>query len=70
MDNLTPREALDICNGSRPATANRKAEAWQYLHDTKLAYNIEGPYAETVRSMIRDGLITTKGTGHGHPDRG
>ena len=54
---MTPREAVDICNNAKPAIASLKREAWQFMHDTRLAYNLQGPYAETCRSMIRDGLI-------------
>ena len=56
-DRMTPRIAVEICNGQRFASATRKREAWQFLHDTKLAYNLAGPYADTVRSMIADGMI-------------
>lgn len=51
------RTAIDIANGTMPATAMRKREAWQYLHRTKLAYNLGGFYADTLRSMIADGMI-------------
>ena len=54
---ITPRIAVDICNGTRPAGATLKQQCWQFMHDSKLAYNLQGPYAETVRSMIADGMI-------------
>ena len=51
------REAVDIANGTTPATASRKREAWTYLHTTRLGYNLAGAYADTLRSMIADGMI-------------
>ena len=54
---ITPRIAVEVCNGTRPASGDMKRQCWQFMHDSKLAYNLEGPYAETVRSMIADGMI-------------
>ncbi len=51
------RVAIDIANGTVATTAQRKREAWQYLHDTRLGYNLGGFYADTLRSMIADGMI-------------
>jgi hypothetical protein len=31
--------------------------AWQYLHDTKLAYNLQGWFGRTAQDLINSGLI-------------
>lgn len=56
-DRMSARVAIDTANGTTPSTADRKREAWQYLHDTRLGYNLGGHYADTLRSMIADGMI-------------
>lgn len=31
--------------------------AWQYLHDTKLAYSLQGWFGRTAQYLINSGLI-------------
>ena len=31
--------------------------AWQYLHDTGLAYKLQGWFGRTVRDLIEQGII-------------
>ena len=33
-------------------------EAWQYLHDTGIAYQLQGWYGRTAQAFIADGVIT------------
>ena len=33
-------------------------EAWQHLHDTGLAYRLQGWFGRTARRMIEEGHIT------------
>ena len=33
-------------------------EAWQYLHDTKLAYKLQGWFGRTARNLLDSGVIT------------
>lgn len=35
-------------------------EAWQYLHDTGLAYRLQGWFGRTARDLINAGIITIK----------
>jgi hypothetical protein len=32
-------------------------EAWQYLHDTRVAYQLQGWYGRTAQHLIEQGLI-------------
>ena len=32
-------------------------EAWQYLHDTKLAYSLQGWFGRTAQQLIKEGVI-------------
>ena len=31
--------------------------AWQYLHDTKLAYQLQGWFGRTASDLIKEGII-------------
>lgn len=33
-------------------------EAWQYLHDTGLAYQLQGWFGRTVQSLLEEGIIS------------
>jgi hypothetical protein len=32
-------------------------KAWQHLHDTGLAYNLQGWFGRTARNLINEGII-------------
>lgn len=38
-------------------TREQVIEAWQYLHDTKQAYQLQGWYGRTAQSLIEQGII-------------
>lgn len=67
MKNLTePKERMTgylacaiaegFCEGEN-ATEEQQLEAWQYLHDTRLAYSLQGWYGRTARALIEQGVI-------------
>jgi hypothetical protein len=55
LDDFT---ATMIAEGVEEATYDQQVEAWQYLHDTGLAYRLQGWFGRTARSLIAEGIIT------------
>lgn len=55
MDNYT---AVGLAEGFIEAESKEQViEAWQYLHDTKLAYNLQGWFGRTAIDLINQGVI-------------
>jgi hypothetical protein len=54
MDNYT---AAGIAEGWIEADEDKQIEAWQYLHDTGLAYQLQGWFGRTAVSLIEQGII-------------
>ena len=55
MDNYT---AVGIAEGFVEAESEEQVlEAWQYLHDTKLGYQLQGWFGRTLVSLIEGGYI-------------
>ncbi len=58
MDNYT---ATGIAEGWIPCNdEDRVIEAWQHLHDTGLAYNLQGWFGRTATSLLQAGIILNK----------
>ena len=56
LDNFT---ATGIAEGFIEAESEEQViEAWQYLHDTGLAYQLQGWFGRTAQSLIESGVIT------------
>ena len=56
MDNYT---ATMIAEGVEEAESfDQYIEAWQHLHDTGLAYTLQGWFGRTAQDMIAQGLIS------------
>lgn len=56
--------ATMIAEGVEEAAAERQVEAWQYLHDTGLAYRLQGWFGRTATHLLAEGVITDKGADH------
>lgn len=54
MDNFT---ATMIAEGVQDATEEEQIAAWQQLHDTGLAYQLQGFFGRTAQSLIAQGII-------------
>lgn len=51
--------AAGIAEGFIEADSEEQVlEAWQYLHDTGLAYQLQGWFGRTAQSLIAQGLIS------------
>lgn len=56
MDNYT---ATGIAEGFIEADSNEQVlEAWQHLHDTGLAYRLQGWFGRTAQDLIAQGIIS------------
>lgn len=57
---LTPYMATSIAEGfceGEGASEEQQIDAWQYLHDTKIAYSLQGWFGRTAQNLIKQGII-------------
>ena len=55
MDNYT---AVGIAEGFiEPEDGDQVIEAWQHLHDTGLAYQLQGFFGRACRDLLAQGII-------------
>lgn len=57
---LTPYLATAIAEGfceGEGASQREQQAAWQYLHDTKKAYSLQGWFGRTATTLIQEGII-------------
>lgn len=54
MDSFT---AIGLAEGFIDGDEIEVLEAWQYLHDSGLAYQLQGFFGRTVQTMIEAGII-------------
>ena len=57
MDSYT---ATMIAEGVIEGSYNDQVEAWQYLHDTGLAYQLQGFFGRTAKDLIEQNIIIDK----------
>lgn len=61
---MTSYLAVAIAEGfgeGENATREQQIEAWQYLHDTRLAYSLQGWFGRTAEKMVEEGMIKDNG---------
>ncbi len=50
--------AVGIAEGFIEADSEEQViEAWQYLHDTKLGYQLQGFFGRTLNQLLNEGVI-------------
>lgn len=57
---LTPYMATAVAEGfceGEGATEKQQLIAWQYLHDTRRAYSLQGWFGRTAQHLINSGII-------------
>lgn len=54
---MTSYDAVMIAEGVQEATEEEQLEAWQYLVDTGLAWQLQGAFGRQAARMIAAGLI-------------
>lgn len=54
MDNY---RAVALAEGFEEGTEEEVIAAWQHLHDTRLAYSLQGFFGRTAQALIADGII-------------
>ena len=55
--NLTTYRATGLAEGFIEGTEQEIIEAWQYLHDTGMAYSLQGWFGRTAQQLIQEGII-------------
>jgi hypothetical protein len=54
---MTRYNAVAWAEGFEEGTEAQTLAAWQYLHDTKLGYSLQGFFGRTLTAMIQEGVI-------------
>lgn len=49
--------AVALAEGFEEGNEDEVREAWQHLHDTGLAYSLQGWFGRTARDLIEIGFI-------------
>ena len=51
--------AVGIAEGFIDAESEEQViEAWQYLHDTRIGYGLQGWFGRTLEQLLNEGVIT------------
>ena len=52
--------ATGLAEGFEQGTKEEVIAAWQYLHDTGLAYQLQGWFGRTTQELIKNKIIKNK----------
>ena len=55
---MTAHEAVGIAEGFIDASEERQIEAWQHLHTTGLAYQLQGSFGRQAQRLLAEGVIS------------
>lgn len=56
---ISQYDAVGIAEGWIEVDSEEQViEAWQYLHDTGLAYRLQGWFGRTAQYLLAEGVIT------------
>jgi|TARA_R100000742_G_C4212262_1_gene38322 hypothetical protein len=62
---MKPVDAVMIAEGVTPSNQEELIQAWQYLVDTGLAYELQGWFGRTAKHLIEEGIINPPDPGPG-----
>ncbi len=57
MNNITDYQAVGLAEGFEEGTEEQIIKAWQHLHDTGLAYKLQGWFGRQARYLINKRII-------------
>ena len=57
MNNITDYQAVGLAEGFEEGTEEQIIKAWQHLHDTGLAYKLQGWFGRQAKYLINEGII-------------
>jgi len=52
-------QAVGLAEGFIEADSEEQViEAWQYLHDTRIGYGLQGFFGRTLNQLLNEGIIS------------
>lgn len=57
---MTNYRAVALAEGFEEGNEDEVREAWQHLHDTGLAYRLQGWFGRRARDLIEAGIINAQ----------
>ena len=57
LERIDPIDAVMIAEGVYEVSEEEQVQAWQYLHDSGLAYQLQGWFGRVAQSLIAEGVI-------------
>lgn len=58
VNNMNPSTAIDLIEGVEAGHTDEILEAWQYLVDTGIVWQLQGSYGRAAMNMIENGDIS------------